>query len=114
MGAAQVLTDAHRSTRFAWARPHTLSSESTAAISWDIPASVRPGLFRHQSIAPDAVLCGWTVSELTLTRALRGVHLRACKQSARMPAGSLRVEAQELRHVGCWTSLGCLRVCLEF
>jgi len=40
---AQVLTDDHLSTRFAWARPHTLSSESTAAISWEIPPGVQPG-----------------------------------------------------------------------
>ena len=33
-------------TKFAWQRPHPLSSESTAAISWMVPDGAQPGTYR--------------------------------------------------------------------
>jgi len=39
----QVYTDSHVSTRYHWARPHALSPESTATITWDIPEDTSSG-----------------------------------------------------------------------
>ena len=39
----QVYTDSHVSTKYHWARPHTLSPESTATITWDIPDKTLSG-----------------------------------------------------------------------
>lgn len=41
--AVQVYTDNHVSTKFYWARPHMLSPESTAIITWDIPEGTPAG-----------------------------------------------------------------------
>ncbi len=43
---SQVLTDNDISTKFAWARPHHLSSESTATITWDIEPGTPSGTYR--------------------------------------------------------------------
>ena len=40
----QVHTDDHVSTKFHWQRPHILSPESSATITWDIPPGTPPGL----------------------------------------------------------------------
>ena len=42
----QAFTDNDVSTKFAWARPHTLSSQSTATISWHIPGGTPDGTYR--------------------------------------------------------------------
>ena len=42
----QVHTDNDLSTKFAWARPHPLSSESTATVSWRVPPDAAPGTYR--------------------------------------------------------------------
>lgn len=42
----QVYTDNDTSTKYAWGRPHTLSSESTATISWQIPKGTADGVYR--------------------------------------------------------------------
>ena len=39
----QVYTDSHVSTKYHWARPHVLSPESTATITWDIPEGIPSG-----------------------------------------------------------------------
>ena len=39
----QVYTDSHVSTKFYWARPHVLSPESSATITWDIPEGTPAG-----------------------------------------------------------------------
>lgn len=41
----QVYTDSHVSTKFYWARPHVLSPESSATITWDIPEGIPAGAF---------------------------------------------------------------------
>ena len=46
--AVQVYTDSHVSTKFYWARPHMLSPESTATITWDIPEGTPAGAAPHQ------------------------------------------------------------------
>ena len=38
-----MYTDSHVSTKYHWARPHTLSPESTATITWDIPEGTLSG-----------------------------------------------------------------------
>lgn len=43
---AQVATDNNMETKFAWQRPHPLSSESTAAVSWTVPDGAQPGTYR--------------------------------------------------------------------
>ena len=112
---AQVLTDDHLSTRFAWARPHTLSSESTAAISWDIPASVQPGGWRHQRVALVASLCGGTSDGITLTIAPCGMqHALACRQAACARTKQLvtcqLVAVQPQLMSGCWLPAGVYRL----
>jgi DNA gyrase inhibitor GyrI len=42
----QVYTDAHVSTKYHWQRPHILSPESSATISWDIPDDTPAGACR--------------------------------------------------------------------
>jgi neutral ceramidase len=44
----EVHTDNDMSTKFYWSRPHMLSSESTAAITWQIPSGT-----------PDGTYCIW-------------------------------------------------------
>ena len=39
----QVYTDSDVSTKYHWARPHVLSPESTATITWDIPEGTFSG-----------------------------------------------------------------------
>ena len=34
------------STKFDWRRPHTLSAESTATLSWRVPEGSLPGTYR--------------------------------------------------------------------
>jgi hypothetical protein len=41
--AVQVYTDSHVSTKYHWARPHVLSPESSATITWDIPEGTPAG-----------------------------------------------------------------------
>ena len=38
-----MYTDGHVSTKYHWARPHVLSPESTATITWDIPEGTPSG-----------------------------------------------------------------------
>lgn len=45
-GVVQVFTDNDISTKYAWGRPHTLSSESLATISWQIPEGTPSGTYR--------------------------------------------------------------------
>ena len=41
-----MYTDNDISTKYAWGRPHTLSSQSTATISWRIPDGMPDGTYR--------------------------------------------------------------------
>ncbi|KAK9901622.1 hypothetical protein WJX75_005298 [Coccomyxa subellipsoidea] len=41
-----VYTDSHVSTKYHWARPHVLSPESSATITWDIPEGTPAGVYR--------------------------------------------------------------------
>ena len=45
-------------TKFAWQRPHPLSSESTAAISWTVPDGTRPGTYRLRHFADSKGMLG--------------------------------------------------------
>ena len=40
----QVYTDSDVSTKYHWGRPHVLSPESTATITWDIPEGTLSGM----------------------------------------------------------------------
>ena len=47
LGAArQAYTDNDVSTTFHWERPHALSSESTATLTWRVPADAVAGTYR--------------------------------------------------------------------
>jgi hypothetical protein len=74
----QVLTDDHLSTRFAWARPHTLSSESTAAISWEVPPGVQPGgRAPPLTLLPERV-SAWLSCDAVNTACFQGSWLALC------------------------------------
>ena len=72
----QVYTDDDISTKFHWQRPHMLSSESTATVTWKIPEGTEDGTYMiwnygdykhltggtvpftgHSSESPDGPLC---------------------------------------------------------
>ena len=42
---SQVYTDDDISTKFHWQRPHMLSSESTATVTWKIPEGTEEGTY---------------------------------------------------------------------
>lgn len=49
------------STKFEWGRPHVLSSESTAVVSWRIPPDAQPGTYRLQHFGDSkGILGGFT------------------------------------------------------
>mmetsp|Transcript_14122 Transcript_14122/g.42621 ORF Transcript_14122/g.42621 Transcript_14122/m.42621 type:complete len:771 (+) Transcript_14122:129-2441(+) len=56
-----VHTDNDMSTKFEWGRPHVLSSESTAVVSWRIPPDAQPGTYRLQHFGDSkGILGGFT------------------------------------------------------
>jgi len=48
------------STKFAWARPHPLSSESTATVTWRVPAEAAPGTYRLRTFGDSKGMFGST------------------------------------------------------
>jgi len=55
-----VHTDNDMSTKFAWARPHRLSSESTATVTWRVPAEAAPGTYRLRTFGDSKGVFGST------------------------------------------------------
>lgn len=53
-------TDNDMSTKFAWARPHPLSSESTATVTWRVPAEAAPGTYRLRTFGDSKGMFGST------------------------------------------------------
>ena len=54
----QVYTDSDVSTKYHWARPHVLSPESTATVTWDIPEGTLSGEGHH--MAAGGLCCSCT------------------------------------------------------
>ena len=57
----QVYTDDDISTKFHWQRPHMLSSESTATVTWKIPEGTEDGTYMIWNYGDYKHLTGGTV-----------------------------------------------------
>lgn len=57
----QVCTDNDISTKFHWQRPHMLSSESTATVTWKIPPVTEDGTYMIWNYGDYKHLTGGTV-----------------------------------------------------
>lgn len=76
-----MATDNDMDTRFAWQRPHPLSSESTAKVSWRVPAEAQPGTYRLRHFGDAKGILGGT-SPFSGVSGGRDFH---AKSSARQP-----------------------------
>ncbi|CAL8468077.1 g7616 [Coccomyxa elongata] len=66
-----VYTDNHVSTKFYWARPHMLSPESTATITWDIPEGTPAGMYRLRHFGDFKHILGGTQAFSGASRAFQ-------------------------------------------
>lgn len=85
----QVYTDSHVSTKYHWTRPHVLSPESSATITWDIPEGTSAGAILITCIR-DLAFWKWPDFSRFSTCALHalpdfwvpkyesGMHIRCC------------------------------------
>jgi len=75
----QVYTDDDISTKFHWQRPHMLSSESTATVTWKIPEGTEDGTYMIWNYGDYKHLTGGTVPFTGHSSKLAGsVSLSVC------------------------------------
>ena len=79
------------STKFDWRRPHTLSAESTATLSWRVPEGSLPGTYRFRHRGDYKHIFDGTTPFTGVSGALR--KLKSCLDVVKAVAGQDHLQA---------------------